>query len=78
MPAKPNGSFRTLSKLVGDVLWILTPTLGNWPNGVYLNGSELVDNGLQTQNTRKTGRLWRDNHGYAQVKEEETLLKEWR
>jgi hypothetical protein len=77
---QPNGTFRTTAKSAGDVLRAAfdTKELGDHPNGVYLNGSEIADVGLEAKDTRKSGQLWRDSLGYAQVKEGDTVLAEWR
>jgi hypothetical protein len=76
----PNGAFRTTRKSAGDVMRAAfdTKSLGDHPNGIYLNGSEMADVGPEAKDTRKTGQLWRDSLAYAQVKEGDTILAEWR
>lgn len=75
----PNGPFRTTSKSAGDVFRAAfdTKALGKRPNGMYLNGSERANVGLEAQDLRKTGQLWRDALGYLHVQEGDTMLEQW-
>jgi hypothetical protein len=74
-----NPDFRTTWKSGGDVLYAVfdTKTLGERPNGVYLNGNAISSVGAEAKNTKKAGQLWRESLGYAQVKEGDTVLAGW-
>ncbi|RYP01257.1 hypothetical protein DL764_006260 [Monosporascus ibericus] len=75
----PNGTLRTVSKSGGDVLRAAfdTKELGEYPNGLYLNGSEPREVGAEAKDKRKTGQLWRDSLGYAGIEEGDTILAQW-
>jgi hypothetical protein len=76
----PNGDIRTLSKSAGDVIQACfdTKVVGDKPNGVYMNGSELGDVGKEAKDQVKCQTLWRDSLGYAEVKEGDTMLQDWK
>ncbi|OTB14727.1 hypothetical protein K445DRAFT_318627 [Daldinia sp. EC12] len=77
----PNGDLRTTWKSAGDVIHACFDTdggLGEYPNGVYLNGSAIADVGPEAKDETKCRRLWSDSLGYANVKEGDTVLAEWR
>jgi hypothetical protein len=76
---QPNGDVRTTWKSGGDVVRAAfdIATLGQHPNGTYLNGSSLEEPGPEARDTQKTNQLWRDSLDYAQVKEGDTILAEW-
>ncbi|KAI1804562.1 NAD(P)-binding protein [Daldinia bambusicola] len=77
----PNGDLRTTWKSAGDVIHACFDTdggLGEYPNGLYLNGSAVADVGPEAKDETKCRRLWTDSLGYANVKEGDTVLADWR
>ncbi|OTA55298.1 NAD(P)-binding protein [Hypoxylon sp. EC38] len=77
----PNGDLRTTWKSAGDVLHACFDTdggLGEHPNGVYLNGSLISDVGPEAKDDAKCRRLWKESLEYAQIKEGDTVLADWR
>ncbi|KAI2465628.1 NAD(P)-binding protein [Annulohypoxylon bovei var. microspora] len=77
----PNGKLRTPWKSAGDVLHAAFDTdggLGEYPNGIYLNGSEIADIGPEAKDETKSRRIWKDSLVYANVKEGETVLADWK
>ncbi|KAI0854019.1 NAD(P)-binding protein [Daldinia vernicosa] len=77
----PNGSLRTTWKSAGDVIHACFDTdggLGEYPNGLYLNGTEISDVGPEAKDETKCRRLWRDSLEYANIKEGDTVLADWR
>ena len=76
----PNGVLRTTWKSAGDVLRAAfdTEELGEYPNGIYLNGSEPLEVSAEVKDKEKTGQLWRDSLGYAGIQEGDTILSEWK
>ncbi|KAI1135800.1 NAD(P)-binding protein [Hypoxylon sp. FL0543] len=77
----PNGDLRTPWKSAGDVMHACFDTdggLGEHPNGLYLNGSLIAEVGPEAKDDTKCRRLWQDSLGYAQIKEGDTVLADWR
>ncbi|KAI0384678.1 NAD(P)-binding protein [Hypomontagnella monticulosa] len=77
----PNGDLRTTSKSAADVLRACFDTdrgLGEYPNGIYLNGDAISDVGAEAKDETKCRRLWSDSLGYANIKEGDTILADWR
>ncbi|KAI0830962.1 NAD(P)-binding protein [Hypoxylon sp. FL0890] len=77
----PNGDLRTPWKSAGDVIHACFDTdggLGEHPNGLYLNGTLIVDVGPEAKDDTKCRRLWQDSLEYAQIKEGDTVLADWR
>ncbi|KAI0133367.1 NAD(P)-binding protein [Hypoxylon sp. NC0597] len=77
----PNGDLRTTWKSAGDVIHACFDTdggLGEHPNGVYLNGSLIADVGPEAKDETKCRRLWKESLEYAQIKEGDTVLADWR
>ncbi|KAI1084622.1 NAD(P)-binding protein [Whalleya microplaca] len=76
----PNGDVRTTWKSAGDVVRACfdTKDLGQYPNGVYLNGSAVADISPEAKDKEKTTLLWRESLRYAGVKEGDTILTNWR
>jgi hypothetical protein len=72
----PNGNFRTPWKSAGDVLRAAfdTQTLGGYPSGIYLSGSAVAAVSAEANDKEKTGQLWRDSLGYADIKDGDTVL----
>ncbi|KAI3340471.1 hypothetical protein F4824DRAFT_453464 [Ustulina deusta] len=78
--APPNGHYRTTAQSASDVVNAAfdTETLGERPDAVYMNGSEIADAGPEAKDAAKCAKLWADSLGYAQVKEGDTVLAAWR
>ncbi|KAI1389172.1 NAD(P)-binding protein [Hypoxylon trugodes] len=81
----PNGDLRTTWKSAGDVIRASFAvdadahgTLGERPNGLYLNGTAVADIGPEAKDEAKCRRLWRDSLEYAGVKEGDTILADWK
>ncbi|KAI8964800.1 NAD(P)-binding protein [Daldinia sp. FL1419] len=77
----PNGDLRTTWKSAADVIHACFDTdggLGEYPNGLYLNGSAVADVGPEAKDEAKCRRLWSDSLEYANVKEGDTVLADWR
>jgi hypothetical protein len=76
---KPDGIFRTTWKSAGDVLRAAfdREDLGNYPNGIYLNGRLVEDVGPEAKDTRKSGIVWKNSLGYAKITAQDTALAEW-
>ncbi|KAI1875209.1 hypothetical protein JX265_004267 [Neoarthrinium moseri] len=77
---QPNGMLRTTKKSAGDVIRACfdSETLGDRPNGVYLDGSQAGDVGAEAKDREKCERLWRASLVWAGVKEGDTVLGDWR
>ncbi|KAI1826880.1 NAD(P)-binding protein [Xylaria intraflava] len=75
-----NSDFRTTEQSARDVVNAAfdTKTLGERPNGIYLNGSVIGDVGPEAKDAAKCEKLWKDSLGYAQVKEGDTALAAWK
>ncbi|RYP62900.1 hypothetical protein DL770_009509 [Monosporascus sp. CRB-9-2] len=75
--SSPNGALRTPEKSAKDVVdAALAP---KWQNGgLYLNGSELADVSEEAKNIEKRALVWQDSVRYTQLKEEETMLVDWK
>ncbi|KAI1084418.1 NAD(P)-binding protein [Whalleya microplaca] len=76
---QPNGALRTTSKSASDVIQACfdTKKLGEHPNGVYMDGSEISDVGPEAKDEAKCKKLWSESIGFAQVKEGDTVLSDW-
>ncbi len=77
---QPNGQLRTPAKSAGDVVRAAfdTKTLGQHPKQVYLNGTDPLEPGAEAKDAAKRAMLWRDSIVYAQLKEGETALVNWK
>ncbi|KAI8634110.1 NAD(P)-binding protein [Xylariaceae sp. FL1651] len=75
----PTGNWRTPSQSATDVLNAAfdTNTLGERPNGVYMNGAVKGDVGPEAKDAAKCEKLWKDSLGYAQIHEGDTVLATW-
>jgi hypothetical protein len=75
----PNGDYRTTSQSAKDVLNAAfdTETLGERPNGIYMNGAKRSDVGPEAKDITKCEKLWKDSLGYAQIHEGDTVLAAW-
>ncbi|KAI1214356.1 NAD(P)-binding protein [Annulohypoxylon truncatum] len=76
----PNGALRTPWKSAGDVVRAAFDTDGYLanPNGLYINGTDVIEPGPEAKDETKTQRLWRDSLVYANVKEGDTVLADWK
>ncbi|KAI0429124.1 hypothetical protein F5Y09DRAFT_268594 [Xylaria sp. FL1042] len=76
----PNGHYRTTAQSAHDVVTAAfdTEKLGEKPDGIYMNGSEIADVGPEAKDEKKCERVWRDSIGFAKVKEGDTVLANWR
>ncbi|KAI0885105.1 NAD(P)-binding protein [Annulohypoxylon maeteangense] len=76
----PNGSLRTTWKSAGDVVRAAFDSDGDLahPNGLYINGTEPIETSPEANDEKKTLRLWRDSLVYANVKEGDTVLADWK
>lgn len=75
-----NNSIRTPDKSAGDVLAAAmdsNPVLGERPQGLYLDGSELAEISPEAKDERKRLMVWRDSVRYTGLKGEETMLVNW-
>ena len=77
---QPNGPLRTPAKSAADVVRAAfdTKTLGQRPKQVYLNGTDPQEPGAEAKDGAKRTMLWRDSIVYAQLKEGETALVDWK
>jgi hypothetical protein len=75
-----NGHYRTTAQSATDVLNAAfdTKTLGERPNGIYMNGGMLGDVGPEAKDAAKCEKLWKDSLIYANVQEGDTVLAAWR
>lgn len=75
----PNGFYRTTWKSGGDVVRAAfdTKELGEHPNGLYLNGTDVWEISAEAKDKRKSETLWREALRYAGIKEGETILSQW-
>ncbi|KAK3689099.1 putative short-chain dehydrogenase [Podospora appendiculata] len=76
-----NPAYRTPDKSAADVLMAAmdnNPVLGERPKGLYLNGSEICETSVEAKDPKKREIVWRDSVRYANLKEGETVLANWR
>ncbi|RYP42553.1 hypothetical protein DL768_010325 [Monosporascus sp. mg162] len=77
---KPNGTIRSPGKSAADVLaaaFDSSPVLGQYPKGVYLNGSEPAETSAESRDVRKRVLLWKESLRYTHLQKEETILVNW-
>lgn len=78
---KPNGPLRLKTKSAADVLAAAVstePPFGERPKTLYMNGSEPKDVGLEAQDEEKRASVWKTSISYAELKEGQTCLVDWR
>lgn len=76
----PNGSNRTTKKSSGDIIaaaFDSSPTLGERPKGLYLDGEVLRQPSAEARDPKKREILWRDTVGYTGLRADETMLSNW-
>lgn len=75
-----NGTLRLKHKSAGDVLGAAvdtTPPFGNRPKGLYMNGHEPKEVGVEAQDEQKRAGVWKASLRYANLREGETCLVDW-
>lgn len=74
----PNGPLRTLSKSAGDIVRACFEIEA--PKGVllYLNGTDEYETSKEAQNAENRRTLWDYSLQAADIKEGDTVLKNWR
>ncbi|KAI0192265.1 hypothetical protein EV127DRAFT_426489 [Xylaria flabelliformis] len=76
----PGGDYRTTAQSANDVINAAfdTKLLGEKPNGIYMDGASVGECGPEARDAKKCERVWKDSLGFAQVKEGDTVLANWR
>ncbi|EED23459.1 short-chain dehydrogenase, putative [Talaromyces stipitatus ATCC 10500] len=75
-----NNDIRTPEKSAGDILAAAldcNPVLGERPQGMYLDGSEVAEISPEARDESKRLMVWRDSVRYTGLKGEETMLVNW-
>ncbi|KAI0113711.1 hypothetical protein GGR51DRAFT_506352 [Nemania sp. FL0031] len=74
-----NNHYRTTATSATDVVNAAfdTKTVGEHPNGIYMDGSSVGEVGPEAKDAAKCETLWRESLGYAQVKDGDTILAAW-
>ncbi|KAK9772837.1 hypothetical protein SCAR479_10522 [Seiridium cardinale] len=75
----PNGILRTTTKSAGDVINAAfdVKTLGEKPNRVYMDGSNIGDVGVEAKDGENRERLWKESLVWAGIKNGDTVLEDW-
>lgn len=76
----PNGTLRLKHKSADDVLAAALdtrPPFGNRPKGLYMNGSEPKEVGVEAQDEKKRASVWKASIRYSELKEGQTYLADW-
>lgn len=75
-----NGRFRTKELVGRNLVWCSwdTTTLGKYPKGLYLDGTQISTSSKETYDEVKQKRLWRESADIVGLKEDEVALKGWR
>ncbi|KAI1098023.1 putative short-chain dehydrogenase [Jackrogersella minutella] len=76
----PNGMMRLPHKSAGDVLAAAletNPPLSERPKGLYFNGSEPKEVGIEAKDAEKRAAVWKASLKYTALKKEETCLADW-
>jgi hypothetical protein len=78
----PNGSIRSVKKSASDIVAAALADgpapLSARPKALYLDGSQVGARNAEAKDPAKGAMLWRDTLRYAQLKEGETCLENWR
>ncbi|KAJ3915869.1 putative short-chain dehydrogenase [Lentinula edodes] len=76
----PNGYFRTPSRSGSDLLFATFDEgkLGEIPRALYVDGTQIISSSKESRDEEKQKRLWRDTLGYADIKDEDTGLENWK
>ncbi|CAJ2511097.1 Uu.00g067220.m01.CDS01 [Anthostomella pinea] len=77
---QPDGDMRTTALSASHVMRasLDTETLGERPNGVYLDGTRAREVSEEAKDEAKCRKLWEDTLDFAQVQEGDTVLVDWR
>ena len=78
---KPDGEVRSPSKSAMDVLGAAFnsgPQLGEYPKGVYLNGSKPIETSAESKDVKKRDLLWKESLKYTGLQDGETVLTDWK
>jgi len=77
----PNGPVRTTKKSASHILkaaFDSDQVLGQFPKDLYFNGLELMGTSDEARDVRKRDIVWRQSIQYAELKEGETILVNWK
>ena len=76
---QPNGGIRPTSKSAADVMRACfdEKTFGEFPKGLYLNGSQIAESALESRDQQKAKKLWEDSVEIAGIQDGDTVLKYW-
>jgi hypothetical protein len=75
-----NGTLRLKHKSADDVLAAAIdtkPPFGERPKGLYMNGTEPKEVGVEAQDEQKRASVWRASIKYTGLREGETCLVDW-
>lgn len=78
---QPNGPIRTVDVGTADILAGALGSdepVGEFPKAMYLYGSRVEEMGEETKDEKKRERLWVDTLRYTGLKEDETVLANWK
>lgn len=76
----PNGTLRLKHKSADDVLAAAIdtkPPFSERPKGLYMNGSEPKEVGIEAQDEKKRASVWKASIRYSELKEGQTCLADW-
>ncbi|KAI1395748.1 NAD(P)-binding protein [Hypoxylon fuscum] len=71
-----NGKMRTTARSARDVMLAVMDV--SVAKAAYFDGTALAETALEAQDIRKREMIWRDSVRYTQLKEGETVLKNWK
>lgn len=76
---KANPLIRTVKKNGDDLLRVCfdQKTFGEYPKGVYINGSVLYHTPKEAHDEAVQGRVWKQSLVCAGIKEGDTILENW-
>ncbi|KUJ19299.1 putative short-chain dehydrogenase [Mollisia scopiformis] len=77
----PNGPVNTTQKSAGHVLQAAFESggvLGEFPRDLYLNGTELFETSAESKDVKARDLVWKDSVKFADLKEAETVLVNWK
>ncbi|KAI2617081.1 putative short-chain dehydrogenase [Hypoxylon sp. NC1633] len=78
----PNGTWRTLDKSSGDVVSaafnLAPPPLSERPKSLYLDGSKRGEHSSEASDPLKGQAVWKGSVKYADLKEGDTVLQDWK
>jgi hypothetical protein len=76
----PNHFIRTATKTGDDLIRVCfdTEAFGEYPKTLYIDGSELGKVTAEPQDEKKQKDLWQGSLKYAQIKDGDTILADWK